>query len=348
MFDGSLVVLILAVAIWTIAVRDSFAAVVGYAIYGLMLALAWVRLAAIDAALTEAAIGGGLTGVLLIRAAVRLRPTESVVAVETPGRFVKALAAVLAGTVSAALAVVVLSLPVPAPTLAPQVAEHIASTGLGNAVTAVLLSFRAIDTLLEAVVLVFALIAVWSLAPDRFWGGRPGADATHLEANGMLAYLARLLPPLGIIVAIYVFWVGADLPGGKFQAGTLLAAMWLLAIMAGLTDAPPVSRGWLRVALVAGSVVFLAIGFAGVPLAGAFLGLSGGLCQAPDPCHRGGIDAVHRRHPGAARSRAAGTERAAMSARCPVRPVRGRAGRDRSLRPDRQSRSRCARYSRST
>ncbi len=268
--DGSLVALILAVAIWTIAVRDSFAAVVGYAIYGLMLALAWVRLAAIDAALTEAAIGGGLTGVLLIRAAVRLRPTESVVAEETPARFVKALAAVLAGTVSVALAVVVLSLPVPAPTLAPQVAEHIASTGLGNAVTAVLLAFRATDTLLEAVVLVFALIAVWSLAPDGFWGGRPG-PRYHLEAHGMLAYLARLLPPLGIIVAIYVFWVGADLPGGKFQAGTLLAAMWLLTIMAGLTNTPPVSRRWLRVALVTGSAVFLAIGFAGVPLAGAFL-----------------------------------------------------------------------------
>ena len=268
--DGSLVVLILAVAIWTIAVRDSFAAVVGYAIYGLMLALAWVRLAAIDAALTEAAIGGGLTGVLLIRAAVRLRPIESVVAGETPGRFVKTLAAVLAGTVSLALAVVVLSLPEPAPTLAPQVAGSIASIGLGNAVTAVLLAFRATDTLLEAVVLVFALIAVWSLAPDRFWGGLPG-PRYHLEANGMLAYLARLLPPLGIIVAIYVFWVGADLPGGKFQAGTLLAAMWLLAIMAGLTDVPEVSRRWLRVALVTGSAVFLAIGFAGVPLAGAFL-----------------------------------------------------------------------------
>ena len=268
--DGSLVVLILAVAMWTIVVRNSFAAVVGYAIYGLMLALAWVRLAAIDAALTEAAIGGGLTGVLLIRAAVRLRPTESAATAETPGWFVKALAAALAGIVSAALVAVVLALPEPAPTLAPQVAEHIASTGLGNAVTAVLLAFRATDTLLEAVVLVFALIAVWSLAPDRFWGGLPG-PRYHLEVNGMLAYLARLLPPLGIIVAIYVFWVGADLPGGKFQAGTLLAAMWLLIIMAGLGDAPPVSRRWLRVALVTGSVVFLVIGFAGVPFAGAFL-----------------------------------------------------------------------------
>jgi multisubunit Na+/H+ antiporter MnhB subunit len=80
-----------------------------------------------------------------------------------------------------------------------------------------------------------------------------------------------LLPPLGIVVAVYVLWVGADLPGGKFQAGTLLAAMWLLAIMAGLTEAPPISRRWLRGALVLGTVAFLVIGFAGVPLAGAFL-----------------------------------------------------------------------------
>ncbi len=31
LFDGSLIVLILAVAAWTIAVRNSFAAVIGYA-----------------------------------------------------------------------------------------------------------------------------------------------------------------------------------------------------------------------------------------------------------------------------------------------------------------------------
>ena len=268
--DGGLLTMVVVVAVWTILVRDSFAAVIGYACYGLLLAFAWVRLAAIDAALTEAAIGGGLTSVLLIRAAVRLRRTETAALAETLAPVQRILAAVFSATVAVALGAVVLSLPEPAPTLAPSVAEHIASTGLGNAVTAVLLAFRATDTLLEAVVLVFALIAVWSLAPDRFWGGRPGPHY-HLEANGLLAYLARLLPPLGIIVAIYVFWVGADLPGGKFQAGTLLAAMWLLTIMAGLTDAPPVNRCWLRIALVTGSAVFLAIGFAGVPLAGAFL-----------------------------------------------------------------------------
>ncbi len=270
LFDGMLVVLILAVAVWTVTVRDSFAAGIGYATYGLLLALAWVRLAAVDAALTEAAIGGGLTSVLMIRATVRLRAGEAAARAATPGPLLRLLAALLGGSVAAGLALVVLALPDPAPTLAPQVAEHIATTGLGNAVTAVLLSFRAIDTLLEAVVLIYALVAVWTLTPDRFWGGRPGPKY-ETDPNGMLAYLARLLPPIGIVVAVYVLWVGADLPGGKFQAGTLLAAMWLLAIMAGLTEAPSISRRWLRGALVAGTVVFLAIGFAGVPLAGAFL-----------------------------------------------------------------------------
>lgn len=268
--DASLVLLIVGIATWTVLVRDAFPAIAGYAVYGLLLALAWVRLAAVNAALTEAAIGGGLTGVLLIRAAVRLRSTEAAARAESPGPLFRLFAALLAAGFAVLLAIVILGLPDPAPTLAPEVAENMAVTGLGNAVTAVLLAFRAIDTLLEAVVLVFALIAVWTLTPDGYWGGRPGPKYAT-DPEGLLAYLGRLLPPLGIVVAIYVFWIGADLPGGKFQAGTLLAAMWLLTIIAGLQDPPQVSRRWLRGLLVLGTVVFVAIGFAGWPLAGYFL-----------------------------------------------------------------------------
>ena len=57
-----------------------------------------------------------------------------------------------------------------APTLAPQAAANIAATGLGNPVTAVLMAYRAIDTLLETVVLLLALVGIWSLAPDRVLG----------------------------------------------------------------------------------------------------------------------------------------------------------------------------------
>ena len=155
-------------------------------------------------------------------------------------------------------------------TLAPQAMANIAVTGVGNPITAVLLAFRAMDTLLEAIVLVFALIGVWSLGPDNAWGGHPG-PRHRADPNGILAYLARVLPPIGIIVGTYIFWVGADHPGGKFQGATIVAAMWLLVIMAGLADTPPISRTWLRVGLVTGPLVFIAIGLAGAVTAGAFL-----------------------------------------------------------------------------
>jgi multisubunit Na+/H+ antiporter MnhB subunit len=184
----------------------------------------------------------------------------------------------VAALVSAALAICVLALPDPAPTLAPEVAANIAVTEVGNPITAVLLAFRAMDTLLEAIVLLFALIGVWSLAPDRVWGGRPGPQQ-YADPNGILAYVARVLPPIGIMVGMYIFWVGADHPGGKFQGATIIAAMWLLTIMAGLTDAPPISRTWLRIGLVAGPLVFVAIGIAGAVSAGAFLAYPDGFAK---------------------------------------------------------------------
>ena len=273
-----LALVILALAVWTVVARDTFAAVVGFVAYGLLLTLVWVQLHGIDVALTEAALGSGLTGALLIRAAARLRKTESAARTERPGVLTRLAALLAAACVTAALAVAVLALPDPAPTLAPETADNIAATGVGNPITAVLLAFRAVDTLLESIVVLFALVGVWSLAPDRAWGGRPG-PLHRADPDGILAYLARALPPVGLVVGVYIFWIGADLPGGKFQGATILAAMWLLAVMAGLADAPPVSRTWLRLALVGGPVVFIAVGVAGAAYAGAFLAYPDGLAK---------------------------------------------------------------------
>ena len=196
-----LAALLLGLALWTILAREAFAAVAGFIAYGLLLTLVWVLLHGIDVALTEAAIGGGLTGALLIGAASRLRNSEAAANAERPGAPTRALAAGVAAVVTMALAACVLILPDPAPTLAPDVAAHIAVTEVGNPITAVLLAFRAMDTLLEAIVLLFALVGVWSLAPDRFWGGRPGLRQ-HADPNGILAYMARVLPPIGLIAGI--------------------------------------------------------------------------------------------------------------------------------------------------
>jgi energy-converting hydrogenase B subunit D len=52
--------------------------------FGLLMALAWVRLGAPDVALAEAAIGAGLTGALLMAALVRLQ-NISIAAPESDG-----------------------------------------------------------------------------------------------------------------------------------------------------------------------------------------------------------------------------------------------------------------------
>ena len=267
-FDIGLVVLILGIGASTIAVREAFAAVIGFVVYGLLLSIAWVRLSAVDVALTEAAIGGGMTGMLMLGAVARLRLAKgNDIRTSLP---VRVVTGVLCSLITAGLVAAILSPPEPIPTLAPMVMENLAQSGLGNPVAGVLFVYRALDTLLEKVVLILALLGVWSLAPDSVWGGIPGLRL-YAQSNSTLTFLAQLLPPVGIVVAIYMCWVGAKEPGGAFQGGTVLAAMWLLAMIAGLERVPSISQPWLRRLLVVGPVIFLAIGLAGMVLANAFL-----------------------------------------------------------------------------
>ena len=67
------------------------------------------------------------------------------------------------------------------------------------------------------------------------------ASSRSPQPGSVLPLLARTLPPIGITYGIYMTWAGADVPGGAFQGGTVLAAMWILVVLAGLASFPPVS-----------------------------------------------------------------------------------------------------------
>ncbi len=99
----------------------------------------------------------------------------------------------------------------------------------------------------------------------------PQAPRRGARPEGALAFLAQLLPPLGIVVAIHIVWIGANEPGGAFQGGAILAAMGLIVIMARLAEAPEIRARWLRLTLIAGPAVFLAVGVAGFAMPGSFL-----------------------------------------------------------------------------
>ena len=126
--------------------------------------------------------------------------------------------------------------------------------------------------------LVLALVGLWSLATDAAWGGRPGALTTPQSGNA-LRLLTQVLPPFGILVGIHLLWVGADHPGGKFQGATVLAAMWVLVMIAGLRRPPPVNSRGMRWLVAIGSLVFVGIGTAGIWMAKSFLAYPDGLAK---------------------------------------------------------------------
>ena len=133
---------------------------------------------------------------------------------------------------------------------------------LSNHLTAVLLNFRAYDTLLELAVLLAAVLGILALGPAR-----PGFQ----QGGPVLDGLTRWLVPLLIVFAGYLLWVGAHAPGGAFQAGALLAAAAVLLRLGGHASAGlpgPVLQRWL---LAGGIAVFLTVGLAATAGGLAFL-----------------------------------------------------------------------------
>lgn len=183
-FDLVLAALIVGTGLFAVTVRDLFGAVVFFIVYGVFIALAWLRLGAMDVALTEAALGAGLTGVLLIGAVARLARRTGKDGTDALSRdgvasalSVSSIAAMLvSAAISLALGRAFLSLS-PPDGLRASVDENLDASGVSNPVTAVLINFRGWDTLLESIVLLAALIGLWSLWRDDDWGRGPEFDS---------------------------------------------------------------------------------------------------------------------------------------------------------------------------
>lgn len=246
---------------------DLFKAIVLFIAFGLLMTLVWVRLNAPDVALAEAAIGAGLTGALLLAALARLgimtdqnvsgasaQPAQSASPVQSPAgsRFSHGVLILLLSASVAGMSYAVWSLPVYSTGLSMEVAAHLDSSGVSNPVTAVLLNFRGYDTMLELIVLLLAVLGVWSL------GGLP--PQPEKPAATVLETLSRFLTPVFILAAAYLLWVGADAPGGAFQAGSVLGAAGVLLLLSGWRPRARLMQWPLRLALTAGAGAFILLG----------------------------------------------------------------------------------------
>lgn len=260
-FDLLLVLTLVWLAHRSLASPDLFKGVVLFIAFALLLALAWARLRAPDIALAEAAIGSGLTGALLLSTLARLRQMDRLddriepVAEEPRTGWVLRVA--LGVSLLATMALTgwaVTGLPTGAPGLTATVQEKLAASGVSNPVTAVLLNFRAYDTLLEIAVLLLAVIAVWAIASAEDPSARPGTVPA-----GQVA-LVNVLTPILVVTAGYLLWIGTSAPGGAFQAGALLGGAGVLVVLSRPAWVA-LGDGWRpRVSLTVGLAAFLAAG----------------------------------------------------------------------------------------
>lgn len=151
------------------------------------------------------------------------------------------------------------------PGLTREALERLGDSGVTNPVTAALLNFRGYDTLLEVIVLLLAVVGVWSL---------PGAPASRsaVATHPALPPLLRWVLPVLILAAGHLLWLGSFAPGGAFQGGALLGGAVVLLLLAGAGGAA--LRRALAVGPVVGPTVFLAV-------AAGVMARTGGLLQYP-------------------------------------------------------------------
>ena len=213
------------IAVAAINIRDLFAVTMLLGIYSFVAALLFLDLDAVDVAFTEAAVGAGVTTVLMLSTLRLTRRFE----ITSHRHSLQALFVVI--LTGAALIYGVSDFPPLGHPDSP-VHQHLGpeflqltpeKIGVPNVVTAVLASFRGYDTLGETVVIFSAGIAVMLMLGLGFSKqiGKP-------EQNLVLWVVVKPMIALILLFALYVQMHGDFGAGGGFQAGVIFASGFIL------------------------------------------------------------------------------------------------------------------------
>ena len=148
-------------------------------------------------------------------------------------------------------------------------AEHTAQDlGAANIVTAIIVTYRGLDTLGEVTVL-FLTAAIIGLVLSGQAHSVAKAKKDLPPTGELLTTGSTLLLPLIMLLGAYVIVNGHLTPGGGFQGGAILASGILLILLTS-----PMQRFSHRLITVLESVsglTFILIGILGVVMAGGFL-----------------------------------------------------------------------------
>ncbi|AXT32578.1 monovalent cation/H+ antiporter subunit A [Pseudoalteromonas tunicata] len=213
--------------------RNRMVALLTISVVGLMVSVAFTRYSAPDLALTQLTVEV-VTVILLMLALFFLphrTPKES-----SSVRILRDLAiASSLGVIIGSICYAILTRPLQS------ISDYFlanAKTGGGgtNVVNVILVDFRGFDTLGEITVLGIAALGIYKMLlnlplfmPSSDGDGRPWARERHPI---LLASISQSLLPLALLVTVYIFLRGHNLPGGGFIAGLITAIAFILQYMA--------------------------------------------------------------------------------------------------------------------
>jgi len=230
LIDIVLLTMLAVTAIAIVRLRSLFAVVMLSGVYSLISANIFIILDAVDVAFTEAAVGAGISTVLML-ATIGITGHE-----QSKRRTISWVAPMIVVLITGAVLVYgTLDMPGFTDPQAP-IHQHVApryindsptEVGIPNMVTSVLASYRGYDTMGEVIVVFAALIGVLSLLGIREKGND---DPKHLEppARPILQVMAKFMIPYIILFALYVQFHGDFGPGGGFQAGVIFSVAIIL------------------------------------------------------------------------------------------------------------------------
>ena len=279
-FGVFLLTLLVITAVAIVRTANLFVAVMLTAIFSLLMAANFFILDAADVALTEAAVGAGVTTVIFLSALALTAERE---------RSRKSSRLLVLGVVSTTVLVLLYATfdkprlgdpnaPIHlhvAPFYLEQTPELI---DIPNVVTAVLATFRGYDTLGEVFVVFAACIGVLFVLGAGDGNKTVVSRPTNygLRHHLIPQVVGRLLIPFIILFGLYVQFHGEYGPGGGFQAGAIIATAFILhALLEGEAAAlKAIPRKALLIMTVIGACLYGLVGIAGILMGGNFLDYS--------------------------------------------------------------------------